>query len=86
MLVTIILDGVGIGEAPDAALYGDEGSHTLGHVCETARPDLPHLTRLGLGNLADLTGIPPVDNPAADHGIMEETAAGKDSTSGHWEQ
>ena len=85
MLVTIILDGVGIGEAPDAALYGDEGSHTLGHVCETARPDLPHLTRLGLGNLADLTGIPPVDNPAADHGIMEETAAGKDSTSGHWE-
>lgn len=85
MFVTIILDGVGIGEAPDAADYGDVGAHTLGHVCEAVRPDLQNLTRLGLGNLADLTGVPPVADPVADYGIMEETAAGKDSTSGHWE-
>lgn len=85
LFVTIVLDGVGIGEQPDAGRYGDEGSHTLGHVCETARPALPNLTRLGLGCIAPLEGVPPVEAPLASYGRMREVSAGKDSTTGHWE-
>ena len=83
--VTIVLDGVGIGAQPDSDRYGDADSHTLKHVCETARPNLPILTRLGLGRIDRLSGIPPVDDPAASFGKMQEVSAGKDSTSGHWE-
>ena len=85
MFVTIVLDGVGIGAQADAADFGDDGSDTLGHVCAAARPDLPHLTRLGLGSIRPLAGVPPVNEPAADYGRMREVSAGKDSTSGHWE-
>ena len=85
MFVTIILDGVGIGAQPDADAYGDAGSHTLGHVCAAERPDLPNLARLGLGRIADLDGVPPVETPAASFGRMTEISAGKDSTTGHWE-
>ncbi|MEM8556362.1 MAG: phosphopentomutase [Bacteroidota bacterium] len=85
LFVTIVLDGVGIGHAPDAARYGDADAHTLAHVCEVARPALPHLTRLGLGTLDTLVGVPPVDTPAASTGTLTETSAGKDSTTGHWE-
>ncbi|NBB72933.1 MAG: phosphopentomutase, partial [Bacteroidetes bacterium] len=85
LFVTIVLDGVGIGAQPDADRYGDAGSHTLGHVCATARPDLPHLTDLGLGRIADLDGVPPTDAPCAHFGRMREVSAGKDSTTGHWE-
>lgn len=85
MVVSIVLDGVGVGGAPDAAAYGDAGAHTLACVCRRARPALPHLTRLGLGLLAELAGVPPVDRPGASFGLMEAASAGKDSTSGHWE-
>lgn len=85
LFITIVLDGVGIGEAPDAALYHDEGSDTLGHVCEIARPHLPHLTRLGLGNISILEAVPMVAQPLASYGRMQEVSAGKDSTTGHWE-
>lgn len=85
MFVTIILDGVGIGHAPDAAEYADDGAHTLLHVLESARPDLPNLGRLGLGRLDDLPGVPPAGQPAAAVGTMAPASAGKDSTSGHWE-
>jgi phosphopentomutase len=85
LFVTIVLDGVGIGEQPDSAEYGDAGSHTLRHVCEVGHPDLPHLTRLGLGNIDRLPGVPPVPDPGASYGRMQEASPGKDSTSGHWE-
>ena len=85
LFVTIVLDGVGIGEQPDAGRYGDEGSDTLAHVCRTARPHLPHLTNFGLGCIAPLDGIPPVSAPRASYGRMREVSAGKDSTTGHWE-
>ncbi|MEM6784088.1 MAG: phosphopentomutase [Bacteroidota bacterium] len=85
LFVTIVLDGVGIGRAPDAARYGDAGAHTLAHVCAAAQPALPNLTRLGLGTLDDLPGVPPVASPVASAGVMVETSAGKDSTTGHWE-
>ena len=85
-----MLDGVGIGAADDADGYGDAGSDTLGHVLAAERPHLPHLTRLGLGNAAALTGrllagVPPVDAPGAHFGQLTEVSAGKDSTTGHWE-
>ncbi len=85
LFLTIVLDGVGIGEQPDAGFYGDEGSHTLGHVCEVARPQLPNLEKLGLGCIAPLAGIRAVPHPLASFGKMREVSAGKDSTTGHWE-
>jgi phosphopentomutase len=82
----IVLDGVGIGEAPDAAAYGDVGSHTLGNLARAAGGlDLPNLQRAGLGNAAPLEGMPPAASPQAAHGIFTPRSAGKDSTTGHWE-
>ncbi len=85
LFVTIVLDGVGVGAQPDAGRYGDAGADTLGHVCKIARPRLPNLARLGLGNVAALDGVPPVEAPRAHFGRMREVSAGKDSTTGHWE-
>jgi phosphopentomutase len=81
----IVLDGVGVGAAHDAARYGDEGSDTLGHVMR-AMPGLTltNLTSLGLGNAADL-GLPVIAQPEAAHGIMQPASPGKDSITGHWE-
>jgi phosphopentomutase len=81
--LVIVLDSVGIGAAPDAARYGDEGSDTLGHILERC-PDLrlPHLWSLGLGHILSRC---PVARPQASYGRMREQAAGKDSTTGHWE-
>lgn len=85
LFVTVVLDGVGVGAQPDAAHYGDAGADTLGHVCAAERPSLPHLARLGLGNLAALQGVEPAARPRAHYGRMREASAGKDSTTGHWE-
>ena len=85
LFVTVVLDGVGAGAQPDADRYGDAGSHTLAHVCEVARPHLPHLTRLGLGRIVPLAGVEAVAAPTAAFGRMREVSAGKDSTTGHWE-
>ncbi|HET9151574.1 MAG TPA: phosphopentomutase [Gemmatimonadales bacterium] len=81
----IVLDGLGIGPAPDTAAYGDQGSDTLGNVLRDARLDLPHLTALGLGRCAPLNNIPPVPAPTAAWGTAEPASSGKDSTTGHWE-
>ena len=85
IFVTIILDGVGIGEQPDAAAYGDEGSDTLGHVLGQQKPSLPNLQRMGLGNIRSFAAVPPTEMPSAMYGRMQERSAGKDSTTGHWE-
>jgi len=82
----IVLDGVGIGAAPDAAQYGDVGSDTLGNLARAVGGfDLPNLARAGLGNIAALAGMSPVDAPTAAWGMMIPKSAGKDSTTGHWE-
>ncbi len=84
--ILIILDGVGVGGAPDAARYGDAGSDTLGNLARhVGGLELPTLQRLGLGNLHAIAGVPPVPDPGAGHGRMREVSAGKDSTTGHWE-
>jgi phosphopentomutase len=84
--VILILDGVGIGEAPDAVSYGDAGSDTLGNVARvTGGLQLPHLERLGLGNIRPLDGVARRGDSAGAWGSMRPSSAGKDSTSGHWE-
>lgn len=84
--VILVLDGVGIGAAPDAASYGDAGSDTLGHVAQMM-PDLvlPNLAGAGLGNIRRLHGIAPATSPEGAWGLMHPASAGKDSTTGHWE-
>ena len=83
--IVIVLDSVGIGELPDAAAYGDEGSDTLGHIAQRVPLELPTLRSLGLGRVAAIGDPPaPADAPAA-VGRMAEASAGKDSVTGHWE-
>lgn len=74
---------MGVGELPDAADFGDEGSNTLGHVLESQHPHLPNLARLGL--LHTLPEPATSENPVAAFGRMAEVSAGKDTTTGHWE-
>jgi phosphopentomutase len=82
----IILDGVGVGELPDADTYGDLGSNTLSNMAETVNGlVLPNLTRMGLGNIIPIKGIPSVKIAISSFGKMKEVSKGKDSTSGHWE-
>jgi phosphopentomutase len=84
--VIIVLDGVGIGAAPDAAHYGDVGSNTLGNLSRAVGgADLPNLARAGLGNIAPLDGVPPATASTGAWGLMIPASAGKDSTTGHWE-
>ena len=85
LFVTIVLDGVGIGAQPDATVYGDNGSDTLGHVLAAEQPALPTLAALGLGCIRDLVGVSCPARPQARYGRMREVSAGKDSTTGHWE-
>jgi phosphopentomutase len=84
--VIIILDGVGIGEAPDAAEYGDTGSDTLGNVARVCGGlKLPRLERFGLGNIRPLEGVGRRGDAVGAWGTMRPASAGKDSTAGHWE-
>jgi phosphopentomutase len=84
--VLIIMDGLGVGQLPDAGEYGDEGSNTLGNLAEKVEGlHLPFLGSLGLGNIVPVRGVPPVSTPLASYGRMAEVSPGKDSISGHWE-
>jgi phosphopentomutase len=85
-VIILLLDGVGCGELPDAVEYGDRGSNTLANLARAVGGlRLLNLTRLGLGNITPIQGIPPQERPQACFGKMTERSAGKDSTSGHWE-
>jgi phosphopentomutase len=85
-IAVIVLDSVGIGELPDAADYGDKGSHTLGHIVHRVpNVSLPHMRKLGLANIAPLDDLAPESQPAAHYGKMAEVSVGKDTMTGHWE-
>lgn len=81
----MVLDSVGIGEAPDAADFGDKGAHTLGHIAKEAGLTIPNLEKLGLGNIEPLEGVKTTDTPEAYYTKLEEVSAGKDTMTGHWE-
>ena len=81
----IVLDGFGIGEAPDAADFGDVGSNTLKSVWQTGKLDIPNLIKMGLGNIDGVDFMPNAKEPIASFARMKERSAGKDSTVGHWE-
>jgi phosphopentomutase len=85
-VILIVLDSVGIGFLPDAHLYGDEGSNTLGHIAaQISNIKIPNLIQLGLGNIDMENGLPKAVFPQAAYGKAAEMSAGKDTTTGHWE-
>ncbi len=85
-VVILVLDGVGVGELPDAAAYRDAGSHTLAHVADAVGGlSLPTCESLGLGNIEQCRALRPVGQPDGCFGRMAEQSIGKDSTVGHWE-
>ncbi|MEF9937482.1 phosphopentomutase [Carnobacterium sp.] len=80
----IVMDSVGIGEAPDAAAFGDVGSDTLGHIAEIAGLTIPNLEKLGLGTIRPLKGVS--DQATSGYTTkLEEVSVGKDTMTGHWE-
>jgi phosphopentomutase len=85
-VLILVCDSFGVGEAPDAAAYGDEGSDTIGNTARVVGGiDAPNLADLGLGQLTTAPGIEPMARPGTAHGKMAERSAGKDTTTGHWE-
>src|SRR5258708_13346826 len=84
--ILVVLDGVGVGANLDAQAYGDEGGNSLEHCAQAVGGlELPNLGRVGLGNITPILGTPPAEHAQGSYGRMAETAAGKDSTTGHWE-
>ena len=84
--IVVVLDGVGAGGAPDAADFGDEGANTLGNTARAVGGlAVPNLQKLGLGNVAEIEGVPPEGSPRASHGLMVELSAAKATLVGHWE-
>lgn len=83
----IVLDSFGVGELPDAANFGDVGSHTLKALQNTGKLNCPNLEKLGLFNIEDCSRgeYLPVAAPIANFGRMSERSQGKDTTTGHWE-
>jgi len=86
-VILIVLDSVGIGELPDADLYGDVGSDTIGNISKTLGGlSLPNIEKIGLGNIDNgAHGIKAVKEPIGCYGKCMERSAGKDTTTGHWE-
>jgi len=84
-VVLIVLDSVGVGELPDAASYGDEGSDTLGNTSRRVRLRVPALRSLGLPRVAFVKDLAPAPEPRGAFGRMAESSPGKDSVTGHWE-
>ncbi|MFG6148625.1 phosphopentomutase [Halobacillus sp. B23F22_1] len=82
----IIMDSVGIGEAPDAEKFDDKGANTLGHIAEHMDGiNMPHMAQLGLGNIRQIQGIEKAESPRAHYTTMVEASNGKDTMTGHWE-
>ncbi|MFE4811704.1 phosphopentomutase [Peribacillus simplex] len=85
-IFVIVMDSVGIGEAPDADLFGDKGADTLGHIAERMNGlNMPTLAKLGLGNIREIKGIDKAQQPLAYYTKMKEASTGKDTMTGHWE-
>jgi phosphopentomutase len=83
--IVIVCDGLGVGEAPDAAAFGDVGTRTLQHIVRDGKPLIPHLTKLGLLHTMYREAPAGLPAPSGAFGRLAEASAGKDSTTGHWE-
>lgn len=81
----IVLDSFGIGELPDAHLFGDRGANTLGSISRSEKLRIPNLISLGLGNIDGVNCIEKADTPLGVFAKCEEKSMGKDTTVGHWE-
>ncbi|WP_201713382.1 phosphopentomutase [Rossellomorea arthrocnemi] len=82
----IVMDSVGIGEAPDAELFNDKGTDTIGHIAEHMNGlNMPNIGKLGLSNIKEVKGIEKADKPLAYYSKMQEASVGKDTMTGHWE-
>lgn len=81
----IVLDSCGIGEEPDAAEYGDEGSNTLAACATSPYFHMPNLQKLGLFNIDGVDCWPKESSPTGAFGRLQEASKGKDTTIGHWE-
>ena len=85
-VILIVLDSVGIGELPDAHLYNDVGSNTLGHIASHATAfSIPNLTAMGIGNIDPSNDLHKTDMAIGTYGKAIERSSGKDTTTGHWE-
>ena len=85
-VLLLVCDSFGVGEAPDAADYGDQGSNTLGNTAKVVGGiTAPNLGALGLSLVTPVQGVVPGADPGTAHGKMRERSAGKDTTTGHWE-
>lgn len=81
----IVLDSFGIGEMPDAASFGDEGSNTLGAIVQSGKYATPMLQKMGLFNIEGVACGKPARRPLAAFARLAEVSMGKDTTTGHWE-
>ncbi|USB34071.1 phosphopentomutase [Paenibacillus sp. YPG26] len=82
----VVMDSVGIGEAPDAAQFDDYDVDTFGHIAEAVGGlDMPNMAKLGLSNIKEVKGVPKADKPMAYYTKMQEASSGKDTMTGHWE-
>ncbi|WP_334300234.1 phosphopentomutase [Vallitalea pronyensis] len=84
-VIWIILDSVGMGELPDAAKFGDVGSHTIGNIAKEYGLDIPNMRKLGLANIEGMINLEQVKQPKGVYGRVAELSNGKDTTIGHWE-
>ena len=84
-ITLIVLDGAGIGAMPDAHDWGDAGSDTFGHICESRALRVPNLQSLGLANIRPLANVPAIEKPRGNYGKCALKSNGKDTTTGHWE-
>lgn len=81
----IVLDSFGIGALPDAGLFEDEGSNTLGSIVQSKEYNTPNLQKLGLFNIDGVDCFPKAKYTIGSYGRMMEKSVGKDTTIGHWE-
>ena len=82
----VVMDSVGCGTAPLSHIYGDEGANTIKHIAEATNGiNLPNLKKLGYGNLTEIKGVEPVENPLGYYFKADELSTGKDTMTGHFE-
>lgn len=81
----IVLDSFGIGNAPDADDFGDEGANTLCTITHSSEYDTPNMKKLGLASIDGVDCLGETDKIIGGYGRLQEASRGKDTTIGHWE-